>query len=256
MSQETQETQELLFAIKEEVAFISLNRPCKKNALNRTILRGIVECLDKIEKNQEVKAVIISSTSPEIFSAGADLSGMTDKKQIEESVLDYTNVVKRLHNFHRPVIAVVRGLCIGGGLGLALSCEIVLAAKTAVFRTPETRIGLYPLIISPLIYRNCNSRKRADEFIITGRKVCADEAFELGMISAVVNDHELEKRSEEFITLIKNSNPAVLNFGRATTNEAMSLPFNECIDKLGSKFAELLALPGTQERICSFLTNK
>ncbi|MBI2606670.1 MAG: enoyl-CoA hydratase/isomerase family protein [Deltaproteobacteria bacterium] len=244
---------ELVFEIKDSTAFLALNRTAKKNALDGALLRMLLDRLDEIEKNTEIKVVVLKSASRDFFCAGADLSGMKNMEQAAADLKLFAAVLKRLYGLNKPSIAQVSGVCMGGGLGLALACSLTVASRDAVFSTPEIHLGLYPLMISPLIHAHCNSRKKADQFIMTGERFSAAQALGLGMLNDVVADIDLERRVDELIQALGKADPEVIDLGKKAVRDSEGRSFGEAVDGLCLRLQDLLALPGTQKRILAFL---
>ncbi len=235
------------------VARLSLNRPEKRNALNGELLAALLLALDDAGKNADVKVVVLNASQPAAFCVGADLSGAKDLAQAAAEQKLYAELLKRIRTYSKTTVALVEGLCLGGGLGVALACDLVYASKSAVFGTPEVQIGLYPLMISPLIYENCKSRKRADQIILSGGKLSADEAFDVGFATAVAADSEFRTFSEEKLAQLLKADSAAIVFGKKAVRDASALPFESEIDTLCGSLGELLSKPQTRARIAAFL---
>ena len=244
---------EILLSVKDSVAHIGLNRAAKKNALNGDLLKKLLEALDEVERNSEIKVMVLASTTDAIFCSGADLSGIANVAQATSERKLYAEFLKRMRNLKKPSVAQVSGACMGGGLGLALSCDVLIASNTALFCTPEVHVGLYPFMISPLIYENFKSKKQADHFILTGKKVSAADAFELGFVTEVCSQEDLNKTVAQTCAGLARLDGAVVAQGKKAVLESKTLTYDKAVDHLGNSLDELFARPETQTKIQAFL---
>ncbi len=180
-------TESLLLRGKTDgVALLTLNRPDKRNALSRPLRDEIVRSLDELEKSDVVRAVILTGAGP-AFCAGFDRSEF-EGGQMAQVFADAAAYHRRVYTFAKPLIAAVNGPALGGGCDLAAMCDVRIAATTAVFGQPQIRFGAgaaYDLMRSVL------GSGAAREMCLTGRRYDAREALSLGLVSRVVESHEL-----------------------------------------------------------------
>ena len=165
---------------------LHLDREARRNALDAAVLRGIRDALREV--GEDVRVVLLTSAGERVFCSGADLVQMAPDAtglEVHESRGLLREVVLAMRACPVPVVASVQGLCLAGGVGLVLGCDLVLAADTAAFGLPEVDLGLWPFMVSALLGRHV-SPKRAMELMLTGRRVPAAEALQMGLLSRVV----------------------------------------------------------------------
>lgn len=207
----------VIYAIEGAVAHVTLNRPDKRNALNDALVAGLKEALRRADGDESVRAVVIKGAGTD-FCSGADLSALQkiSDSSIVENLEDAQSLMELFALMRRvrvPVVAAVRGRALAGGSGLATACDIVLAARTAVFGYPEVKIGFVPAMVMAILRRNV-SEKRAFELMTRGAQISADEAERIGLVNQVFDDavfetevasyvHEYEQVSRSAVMLTK-----------------------------------------------------
>jgi methylglutaconyl-CoA hydratase len=182
------------------VGRIVLARPEKKNALDLIMARELAEAVEHLSADEGVAVLCLTAEGAD-FCAGADLEaleGMLDRgeRAHREDAEALGKVFLLLRTIPKPVIAVVRGRALAGGAGLATACDIVIAAEGAQLGYPEVRVGFVPAMVMTMLRRSVGE-KRAFELVATGRLIGALEALDLGLITRVVPDAELEAASSE-----------------------------------------------------------
>src|SRR5215467_3809544 len=189
----------LLLHYEKERAILTLNRPDKRNAINPPMIAELQTALDEIEK-KKVRVVIMAAAGP-AFCAGMDLEMLSAiaKQSAQENQEDSKRMAKlfrRIWSFPRPIIAAVNGHALAGGCGIATLCDFTLAVPEACFGYTEVRIGFLPAIVSVFLTRQIGD-KRARDLLLTGRKVSAEEAHQLGLVSQIVGPDRLLGRASE-----------------------------------------------------------
>jgi methylglutaconyl-CoA hydratase len=187
------------------VARITLNRPEKRNAIDQRMLNGLREALEKSSGDANVRAVVLAAEGPD-FCAGMDLQMMaeTQNADAQEFLRDAERLADLYQSFRdhpKPVLAAVRGRALGGGCGLALACDAVLAAESARFGFPEVNIGFVPAIVMVLLRRSVGE-KHAFELLTWGEPIGARRACELGMITRVFADAEFDAGVEAYVSAL------------------------------------------------------
>lgn len=189
------------------VASIVIDRP-PLNVLNLALLRELRQTLDELDRDNGVELVEISGAGERAFSAGVDVKDHT-RTQVP-GMLDLVHgVIRKLMSLRQPTIAVVDGVCLGGGCELASSCDLVLASEESVFATPEITVGCFP----PVALARFSSQigyHRAAEMILTGRRLSAREAESIGLVNRVVPQDRLSQALEELRNQLLDKSRAVL----------------------------------------------
>ena len=207
---------ELLYRVADGVATLSINRPERRNALSWDVIEGLRARVEEARNDPDVRVLVLTGTGDRAFCAGADLTGMradAGYADIHEARGELARLFEDLWNLGKPTIARVRGYCLAGGFGLALSCDLVVAADDATFGTPEIDVGLWPFMITVPLCRSMPP-KRALELMMTGRRIDAAEADRLGILSRLVRSDDLDAAVDDLATTLASKSPAVMKLGR------------------------------------------
>ena len=206
-----------MFEKKDGMGIITLNDPTKMNGLSESLVGKLLEVVNKAEKDEEIRVIIITGKD-EVFSAGGDIS------IFDRSVKDGYNYIKFVLNALitiektlKPIIAAVNGFALGGGSELTMTTDISVASEDAVFGFPEVGIGIMPgfavIRLSQIV-----GRTRAKELIMTGRKISAEEAQKIGLINQVVPKNQLMAAVEEKAKTLMQMAPMSLQLAKSVVN--------------------------------------
>jgi enoyl-CoA hydratase/carnithine racemase len=219
--------------VQARVATLTLNRPERRNALNPELLAALVDAFVRLRDERQVRVVVLTGAGTQAFCAGADLGTMADGATTLELHAQRGRLAElfgAMWALGKPTIAAVRGFCLAGGFGLALACDLVVAADDAVFATPEIDVGLWPYQITVPLLRSMPP-KVALELMMTARRVDAAEANRLGFVSRVVPPDALMATVGELAAALAAKPPSAMAMGRtsfyrvldATAEEALPL---------------------------------
>lgn len=195
------------------VAWLTMNRPDKRNALNDRLIADLKTALRQAAADDEVRVIGLRGAGKD-FCSGADLSSLRviSEASVMENLEDVdalSELFVLLRRLRKPVVAVVHGRALAGGCGLATACDLVIAAESARFGYPEVWIGFVPAMVMAILRRNV-SEKRAFELIVRGETLAAGEAERIGLINQVLPDEEYEVAAAEYLsTLAEHSTSAV-----------------------------------------------
>ncbi|AKE23730.1 MULTISPECIES: enoyl-CoA hydratase [Bacillus] len=214
----------ILFTVKNEhMALITLNRPQAANALSAEMLRNLQMILQEIEFNSNIRCVILTGTGEKAFCAGADLKERIKLK--EDQVLESVSLIQRtaalLDALPQPVIAAINGSALGGGLELALACDLRIATESAVLGLPETGLAIIPGAGGTQRLPRLIGRGKAKEFIYTGRRVTAHEAKEIGLVEHVTAPCDLMPKAEELAAAISANGPIAVRQAKFAINKGL-----------------------------------
>jgi len=204
------------YAVSDRIARITLNRP-PVNALTLDMIRAVVAALKRAAADEAVRAVILTSAVPRRFCAGLDLDLLLEANS--ERIREFLQALYLdLHDAQRalgkPSIAAVGGAARGGGVTLAISCDVIIAAESATFGYPEIDIGVLPAIHFAHLPRIAG-RHRAFELLFSGRSFGAQQAFDLGLVGKVVGDGEIANATMALAKTFAAKAPAAMRLGRA-----------------------------------------
>ncbi len=178
-------------SIEGRIGRIRLNRPERYNALNRTMIREIVEAMERFDQDEAITVIVLNGEGKS-FSAGADIDEMVDATPISMELLDPFADWDRISRLHKPLIAAVHGFVLGGGFELALACDLIYATPETQFGFPEVGLGVMPGAGGTQRLTKRIGRTRALEWLWTGDRMPASEAERLGIINRIVEADQLE----------------------------------------------------------------
>ena len=205
---------EVLYEVGGGVATATINRPEKRNSLSPGVISGLRRAVADARADDSVRVLVLTGAGDKAFSAGADLGGGEGGfLGGHESRGDMAGLFEDLWGLGKPTIARVRGYALAGGFGLALACDLVVAADDAQFGTPEMNIGLWPYMITVPMVRSM-APKKALELMMTARRVDAREALEIGFVNRVVPVDELDAAVAELAGGLAGRSPLVMRMGR------------------------------------------
>ncbi len=247
---------DLLYEVENHVATITINREAQRNAISPDALTLFHEYLDFAETDESVRVVCITGAGEKAFCSGADLAGSLGGDSDSQALFDrYANLISRLAAFPKPTVARVNGYCLAGGTGFMLGCDIVIAKASAKFGTPEVNVGLFPMMIGNLIFRNV-PRKKAMEMILLGEKLTADQALDMGLITRVAPDTEFDVEVQGVLSALAGKSPIGMRLGKAAFAAVEQMPLEEAVLFLGGKLAEVAATEDAREGIMAFLEKR
>jgi len=244
----------LLYSVEKNVARLIINREAQRNAISLEAIELFSKCLDEAEKDENVRVILITGSGDKAFCSGADLGGAVDGK-IQQGFKSYARLITRLSSYPKPVVARINGACMAGGMGLMLACDIVIAKKDAKFGTPEVNVGLWPMMIGALIYRNV-LRKKAMEMILLGERLTADQALSMGLITRVVQPDELDVEVDQILKSLAAKSPIGMKIGKEAFYAMADMPFGQAVDFLSDKIAEVAATDDAREGITAFIEKR
>lgn len=200
----------LLSSVQEGVLALQLNRPEKRNALDSATIEALHAALEQAELDSAVRVVTLRGAGKD-FCAGADLdellaSATLPAEQNQANALRLGTVFTRIRTLDKPVVAIVHGRALAGGAGFATAADLVIAAESSQFGYPEVQRGFVPAMVMTML-RRVAGEKRAFDLVATGRLVNAREALEIGLISRVVPDAELDTASAEIAGRLAATSP-------------------------------------------------
>jgi enoyl-CoA hydratase/carnithine racemase len=232
---------------------LTLNRPDKRNPIGPATCGELVHALAALGARAEVRVVILTGAGA-AFSAGGDLAmmqaGAGDAPAIPPASL--VDLLLAMHGLGKPIVAMVNGPALAGGLGLMVACDLVVAADSAVFGTTEIAVGLWPMMITAEITRSVG-RKKTLEMMLTGRKLDAAEALACGLVNRVVPAAELETHTVALATELAGRSPAAVRLGLHAFYASQDLAHEAQLRYLQGELGKVLALEDAAEGIAAFL---
>ena len=211
--------------LEGSVLHIRFNNPEKHNALSVDMWEAVPPLLAKAEKDDNVRMVVLSGEGGKAFISGADISQFEDMRAAKEAVKRYEALAEAalqgIHDFAKPTVACIRGHCIGGGVNVAISCDIRIAAANSVFSIPATRLGLgyrYSAMknLTDLVGPGC-----AKDIFFTARRLDAAEALRIGLVNRIAEPDALDALLSEYTTAITTGAPLTIKAGKRIIREVL-----------------------------------
>lgn len=218
--------QNLLFEVRNSIAYITFHRPKVLNALNRQTIAELGEALNRARDDSAVRVLILTGAGEKAFVAGADINELAERTPIDgkEFSLFGQEVFHRLEIMGKPSIAAINGFALGGGCELALSCSIRIASKNARLGQPEVKLGIIPGYGgSQRLPRLCG-KGIAHELILTGEMISADQALRIGLVNHVVEPAELIPAAESIAKKVISNAPLAVKFSMGAIEQGTEMP--------------------------------
>jgi enoyl-CoA hydratase/carnithine racemase len=236
----------ILVERRDAIGIIKLNRTEKRNALNAQLIDDVVRALHEFESDSEVNVIVIMSTHPKVFCAGRDLA--EGSSEVATSIIKQREISSgpprlflAIRELKKVVIAGVNGYALAGGTGLAVWCDLTVAADDAIFGFPEADVGLFPSVVVPVLGYNTASVKKCLELIVTGDRISAHEAERLGLVNKVVPPDRLEEATIELAQKIASKSPATMQVAKKTFYNMLNMEYTQAT-KYGTEITAMLAV--------------
>jgi len=248
---------DLLYELKDHVAFLTINREDRRNSISQEIIISFLDYLTAMDQDEAVRAVCLTGTGEKAFCSGADL-GITLAKEGEgqlSGTKNYARLLKEMAKFGKPLVARVNGPCLAGGIGLMLSCDIIIARNDTFFCTPEVNVGIFPMMVGALLYRNV-LRKKALDMVLTGRKIPAPEAEIMGLITRAVAPGSLDDEIQNTLKLLTSKSSIGTRIGKDAFRVMSDMPFEEAVDYLCEALGRVISTQDAVEGMTAFLQKR
>ncbi|HEV2614979.1 MAG TPA: enoyl-CoA hydratase-related protein [Candidatus Acidoferrales bacterium] len=248
----------LLFEIKDQIAYITFNRPKVLNALNRKTVEELGDALNHARDDSSVRVLILTGVGEKSFVAGADINELAQRTPVDgkDFSLFGQEIFHRLETMGKPSIAAINGFALGGGCELALSCTMRIASKNARLGQPEVKLGIIPGYGgSQRLARLCG-KGTAHELILSGEMISADEALRVGLVNRVVEQAELIPTAESIAKKIAANAPLAVKFAMEAIEHGMEMPQEEGLFLEATLFGLCCATEDMREGTRAFIEKR
>jgi enoyl-CoA hydratase len=247
----------LLLERRGRVAVITINRPDKMNALNIQTRAEGAAALDELREDAEVRVVVVTGAGPKSFIAGADISEFAGRTAVtQREVMLGRSLFTAIDTFPKPVVAMVNGYCFGGGCELAMACDLRVASETAVFGQPEINLGIIPGGGGTQSLTRLVGETKAMELILTGDRIDAQTAFQLGLVNMVVPAADLEAKTMELANRIAEKSPVALRMAKESVKTAARANLDEGLRREVDLFAICFSSEDKDEGVKAFMEKR
>jgi enoyl-CoA hydratase len=239
--------------VEDGVAFLRIDRPEKRNALDTATRAALIEGLDWADQSDEVRVVVLTGEGGVAFASGADLSESSDDATAELlASLDERRVYDAVSECSRPVVAMIDGFCLGGGCELALACDVRIASSRSRFGQPEIRLGIIPGGGATQRLPRLVGLGQALRLVLTGTLIDADEALRLGLVELVVPPEELETATRELCASMARHSAGALQLAKQAVRASLSLPLADGLANEKELLREAMRSVDAAEGIAAF----
>jgi enoyl-CoA hydratase len=249
---------ELLYEVEDGVATVTLNRPDQRNALNGELLAALVEAINSARDDDGVRAVVLTGAGDKVFCAGADLGGfaaevpLVDKHFASDLFLEFFRLMPRLG---KPSLCAANGHVLAGGMGLALSCDLLIAREGARFGTPEINVGAFPYMIMSIIYRNV-PWKKVNEMMLLGEQISAEEAVDYGIANKVVPADQFDEAVRDWATRLAAKSPVLMRLGHDAMYRQQDMALDDALEYLRSQLSLTFSTEDIKEGVSAFFEKR
>jgi enoyl-CoA hydratase len=251
------ELKHLLYARRDAVATVTINRPDRRNALSDEVVIELRAALQEAKHDSAVRVIVLTGAG-KIFCAGADLNSFRSeqpslpqhfqRRQLADLFIDMTQLGK-------PTLARVNGHALAGGFGLVAACDMAIAIEEAQFGMPEVNVGVFPMMIMAIVFRNL-PRKAAMELMLTGRRIDAAEAVRLGLINRRVTADRLDIEVDGLAAELARKSPIGMRLGLEAFYQMQDMSFPSAIAYLQDQLAVLSLTDDLKEGVTAFFEKR
>jgi enoyl-CoA hydratase len=239
------------------VTVVTINRPDKRNALNAAVRREIVEVLDRLRDDDEVRVVVFTGAGDKAFVAGADIGEFADRTPLEQrTAMTGRRVFDEIAAFPKPTIAMINGFALGGGCELALACDLRVAADSARLGQPEINLGIIPGGGGTQRLPRVVGTGQAMRLILSGEVIGAAEALRIGLVDLVHPQAELREQTLRLAATIASKSPVALRMAKSAVRAAADMPLAAGLAYETELFVTCFASEDKREGVAAFLEKR
>ena len=250
--------QNILFEIKNKIAYITLNRPDKLNALKWQTMQELQQALTSVKDDANAGGVILTGAGEKAFAAGADIGELAQQTPVsaKEFSLQSQEILRFIERFPKPIIAAVNGFCLGGGSELALACHLRVASEKAKFGQPEVNLGIMCGNGGSQRLPRLIGKGRAIELLITGNMIDAAEAHRLGWVNHVTPPDKLIAKCEEILQTVFKKGPIAVKLTLEAVIHGLEMTLEEGAQLESNLFGMCFSTEDMKEGTKAFLEKR
>ena len=240
------------------LATITFNNPKALNALTVETFEGLDKLLGELEKDADIRVLILTGAGDKAFIAGGDIGHLAtlDANSAREFALLAQRVIERIETFPKPVIAAINGYALGGGCELAMGCDIRIAADSARFGQPEVKLGIIPGFAGTQRLARLVGKGRAKELVFTGEMIDAEEAFRIGLINRVVAKDQLMEEARALAMKMCDKSASAIKLAKEAIDNGLEMEFSRAARYEADLFALCFTTADCKEGISAFVEKR
>jgi len=248
----------LLFEVRDAIAFVTVNRPDKLNALNDQVVEELGGAADQIATDAAIRGAILTGAGSKAFVAGADIADLVSQGPFDGKAraLRGQAVLRRLETCGKPVVAAINGYALGGGCELAMACHLRIASDAAKFGQPEVKLGIAPGYGGTQRLPRLVGKGNALRLILTGEMIDAQEAYRIGLVNQVVPAAELLAAAEKTLRGILAMGPLAVRLALEAVDQGLEMTLDEGLLLEANHFGLLAATEDMKEGLTAFLEKR
>ncbi|MCP9211356.1 enoyl-CoA hydratase [Streptomyces cucumeris] len=251
----TERYETILLERKGRTALITLHRPAALNALNLQVMHEVVTAAEALDRDPDTGCIVLTG-SAKAFAAGADIKEMRPQGYLDMYLSDWFTCWDRFAQVRTPTVAAVAGYALGGGCELAMMCDILLAADTAVFGQPEIKLGVIPGIGGSQRLTRAVGKAKAMELCLTGRTMNAEEAERAGLVSRIVAADDLLAEAHAVAETVAGMSAPVAMMAKEAVNRAFETTLTEGVRFERRLFHAVFATADQKEGMAAFMDKR
>ena len=237
---------------RDNVLWITINRPDKRNALNADVITGIAQGYRAAEQDPDVRVIVLTGAGDKAFCAGADLvAGNTFSFDTAEPTTEYANLLRLAHDSRVPSIARVNGACLAGGMGLLCMTDMAVCVDSAIFGLPEVRVGLFPMQVLASL-KSLVSPRTLNEWCLLGDTIDAQAACRAGLVNYVVTAKNLDEKIDGLTSRLAANSPTAIRRGKYALNHLAAMSFEDGLAFAEGQIALMAMTEDAREGLASF----
>jgi enoyl-CoA hydratase/carnithine racemase len=240
------------------VATIALDQPDTRNALSDELLDDLLAAFAAARDDAAVRCVVLTSTHEKVFSSGGNLAGFASDAPLVHKHFGtdrFPRLFRLIGELGKPSLCAANGHVLAGAVGIALACDLVIARAGVRFGTPELDVGVFPFMVTALMYRNV-PRKKAAELLLLGEQIEAEEAERIGLVNRVVPAGEFDAAVAEWALKLAGRSPVLMKLGKDAMFRAQDMAFADALEYLHAQLTLAFSTEDIQEGVKAFFEKR
>lgn len=250
--------EKLSYTVDGAVATIALDDPDTRNSLSDAMLSDLIAAFEAAREDDAVRCVVLTSTHEKVFSSGGNVAQFAADTPLVHrhfGTEKFVRLFRLIGELGKPSLVAANGHVLAGALGVALACDLIVAKDSAGFGTPEINLGLFPFMIMALIYRNV-PRKTANEMLLLGERMTAQEAKDAGIVNRVVPAGEFDATVAEWAGKLASKSPVVMRLGKNAMFRQQDMALQDALEFLQSQLTIELSTEDAVEGVTAFFEKR